>query len=197
MKGIVAAFAWCLPDILFSTAGHPSDKRDEQRRRLAGLKKPDEENPFDRFMIFAVTAVSTLMSFLFAALLVAMVLSKVLFEAGSSETEWAPLFIVISSGVVALLTSVLVAWKSSDVFRKLLARMRSRLPEPAVSCLAFAVVGSILFGSVVPAAFLVLGHTRPVGWDASKILPLTGFGFALFLLLGLQSGLIRRRGRKP
>jgi hypothetical protein len=162
-----------------------------------GGKKAAEENPFERFMIFVATFVLTLVSFLFAVLLVVMALSKVLFVAGRADRVWAFSFTIVSSLFVALLTSVVVARRSGGVFRKLLAFMRSRLPEPGVSCIAFSALGSLVLGAVVPLAFPILGHARPIGWDADKILPMMGFGFALFLLIGLQAGLIRKRGQKP
>ena len=40
---------------------------------------------------------------------------------------------------------------------------------------------------------LLLGHTRPIGWDLDRILPVMGFGFVLFSLVGLQVGVVRRR----
>jgi hypothetical protein len=158
-------------------------------------KQTNEENPFERLMIFVVATVLTLVSFSFVLLVVAMVLAKIIYLAGHAQTEWAFATIIVSSVIISFATCILVAKRSGNLFRNFLAFTRSRIPEPVVSGIVFGIVGALLFGAAVPAVFLLLGHASPFVWGPEMFVFSMGFGFLVFLLVGLQSGLIRKQSQ--
>ncbi len=162
---------------------------------MNGNQQSEREVPFDRRLFFTVRVVLGLIVFPFVTLLVAALLSELLSAAQLPENHENSglLFVTIASAVVGIATSVLVVWKSGGQFRRLLIAMRSKLPEPVHSCIEFGVLGGLLFGGVMIAGILLLGHTRPVGWDFDRVLPSMGLGFALFLLGGLPVGIWRKR----
>lgn len=108
-------------------------------------------------------------------------------EFGGKEFGGAFAFIV---GVAAF---VLIVWKSAGAFRNLLGVIRSKLQEPARSCVQFALSGGLLFGGVMLTGIFLLGHTRPIGWDFDHVLPSMAFGSAVFLVCGLPVGIWRKR----
>jgi hypothetical protein len=153
----------------------------------------DNVSPFVRL----VPAVLALLAFPVVTFLVAMGLAGILVAARLSveHIEGELLFTTVTGAIVGLATSVFIVWKSGSVLHGILALMRSRLPEPFVSCLEFSVTGAFLFGGVMLAVILLLGHTRPIGWNFDRILPTMGFGFVLFFAVGLPVGLVRKRRR--
>jgi len=156
-------------------------------------QQTDVENPLERLLFFIASAVLALVLLPVVTLLVAGGLTEILVAVGLSKNDVAAVaFATISGVVVGLATSALVAWKSHSGLRKILSFTRLRLPEPIPSCIEFGVVGALVSGGAILAVILLLGHTRPEGWDLDRILPSMGLGFALFLLAGLSVGLMRR-----
>ena len=105
-------------------------------------------------------------------------------------------FGIVLGAVVALSTSVLIIWKGACIFRKLLETLRSRLPEPIYSCLAFGTSGALSTGGIMLVVILLLGHTRPMGWELDRIPTWMAIVFAICVVCILPSGIQRRRARK-
>jgi hypothetical protein len=162
---------------------------------MNGEQQSEREFPVDRRLFFIVRVVLGLILFPVVTLLMAAVFTELLTAAKLSENHENSglLFVTIASAIVGIATSVLIVWKSGGLFRKLLVSMRSKLPEPVHSCIEFGVLGGLLFGGIMVAGILLLGHTRPAGWDFNRVLPSMGLGFALFLLGGLPVGIWRKR----
>jgi hypothetical protein len=87
----------------------------------------------------------------------------------------------------------LLVWKSGTLFQKAFEAAHARQSEPIASCLLFGVVGSLLLGGGMAAGILLLGHTRPIGWDFDRIPLLMGVGFMVFAIAGFVVGRRRRR----
>lgn len=157
----------------------------------------DRGFPFDRHIFFSVRVVLGLILFPVVTLLVAAILTEILTASKLSQNhESAGLaFITIASAFVGLATSGFAVWKSGRVSRSLLMSIRAKLPEPVHSCIEFGIFGALLFGGVMLAGILLLGHARPIGWDFNRVLPSMALGFALFLIGGLPVGLWRKRRR--
>ncbi len=110
------------------------------------------------------------------------------YEAGGGAASG--MAVSLGAGVAAF---VLIVWKSRSLLRRLLGLMGAKVPEPIHSCIILGGVGAFSFGGILFAAILLLGHTRPMGWEFSRILPLMGLSFVLFSILGLPVGLSKRR----
>lgn len=134
-----------------------------------------------------------------AAVVLGLVLSPVIavlgfivwYEAGGKNSGG------IFASVVGIAAFILIVWKSGGILRRILERARSTFPEPIQSCIEFSVVGAFLFGGVMLAGILLLGHTRPIGWEFDRVLPSMALGFAVFFVAGLPVGLLRRRKGDP
>jgi hypothetical protein len=94
----------------------------------------------------------------------------------------------IAGGIAGISVFTLIVWKFGTLFEEGFQIVQTALSEPIASCLLFGLVGSFLLGGVLLAAILLLGHTRPMGWDFTRIPLLIVFGFLLFGLLGLING---------
>lgn len=164
---------------------------------MNGNQQRGREFLLDRRLFFTVRVVLGLILFPIVTLLVVSVVTEGLVAVGlfQSHLEAGTAFVIILGAIVGLATSAIVVWKSGDIFRKALDLMRSKLPEPVHSCIEFGILGSLLFGGAMVAGILLLGHTRPIGWDFNRVLPSMGLGFAVFLIGGLPVGLWRKSRR--
>jgi hypothetical protein len=104
-------------------------------------------------------------------------------------------FCSIIGVVTGALTAFIAVRKAGGILRVWHDFLDSKLAEPLASCIEFGFLGATLFGGIVLAVIFLLGHTRPIGWDFDKVLPFMGFGFVIFLGVGLRVGLARRRRR--
>jgi hypothetical protein len=109
------------------------------------------------------------------------------FEAGGKDSGG------IAGFVVGIAVFTLLVWKSGTLFERVFEPARARLSEPISSCLLFGVVGALLLGGIMLTGILLLGHTRPMGWDFDRIPLLMGLGFMVFAVAGFVVGLRRRR----
>lgn len=130
-----------------------------------------------------------------AAIVLALVISPVIgllsgiawFEAGGKNSGG------IAGFIVGIVVFSLLVWKSDTLLQKAFETAHARLSEPIASCLLFGVVGSLLLGGGMAAGILLLGHTRPIGWDFDRIPLLMGVAFIVFAVAGLFVGRRRRR----
>jgi hypothetical protein len=103
-----------------------------------------------------------------------------------------------SGGIIAIVVGcavfVLTVWKAGGMLRNVQRATLSRLPEPLRSSVEFSFSGALLFGGVMVVGILLLGHTRPVGWEFDRVLPSMAWGAAIFLVVGLVVGLSRSQG---
>lgn len=109
------------------------------------------------------------------------------FEAGGTDSGG------IAGIVAGIAVFTLIVWKSGALFQRAFDTAHARLSEPIASCLLFGAVGALLFGGVMLAGILLLGHTRPVGWDFDRIPHLMALGFTVFAVAGLAVGFLKRR----
>jgi hypothetical protein len=100
---------------------------------------------------------------------------------------------MIASAAIALLVSVLIFWKGLGVVVKGLHHLRSTLPEPLYSGLTFGLTGALAVGGLMTTVILLLGHTRPIGWDFDRIPIWMAIAFLVCLGSGLSSGAERKR----
>jgi hypothetical protein len=91
---------------------------------------------------------------------------------------------------------VLVVWKGHGMLRGGLYNLGSRFPEPLYSCLEIGVSGALAIGVFMAVPILLLGHTRPMGWEFDRIPRWMAFAFLVGLVCGLPLGIQRRRVRK-
>jgi hypothetical protein len=54
-------------------------------------------------------------------------------------------------------------------------------------------VGALILGGIMLTGILLLGHTRPIGWDFDRIPLLMGLAFIVFAVAGFVVGHRRRR----
>jgi hypothetical protein len=100
--------------------------------------------------------------------------------------------VVILPLLVNVTVFLLIVWKSGTYLHRLFDACR-RLPQPFCLSIELGSLGACLFGGVMLTVILVLGHTRPAGWEFDRI-PLVGaLGFAVFFTAGLLIGLLGRR----
>jgi hypothetical protein len=76
----------------------------------------------------------------------------------------------VAAGVAVF---VLLVWKAPVIIRKGLDRLRAEAPEPYYSCLAMGFACAFTIGAFMAVPILLLGHTRPEGWELDRI---PGFG---------------------
>jgi hypothetical protein len=103
---------------------------------------------------------------------------------------------VVGTVILPLLLNVaiflLTVWKSGPFLHGFFNACR-RLPEPFCLSIELGSLGACLFGGVMLADILLLGHARPAGWELDRI-PLVGLlGFTVFFTAGLLVGLLKRR----
>jgi len=130
-----------------------------------------------------------------AAIVLALVISPVIgllsgiawFEAGGKDSGG------IAGFIVGIAVFALLVWKAGSLLQKVFERTRAGLPEPIASCLLFGVVGAVMLGGGMAAGILLLGHTRPEGWDFDRIPLWIGVGFMVFGVAGFVVGRRRRR----
>jgi hypothetical protein len=130
-----------------------------------------------------------------AAVILALVISPVVgllsgiawFEAGGKDSGG------IAGFIVGIAVFALLVWKAGSLLQKAFDSARAGLPEPIASSLLFGVVGAVLLGGGVAASILLLGHTRPVGWDFDRIPLWMGVGFMIFAVAGFVVGRRKRR----
>lgn len=91
---------------------------------------------------------------------------------------------------------VFLVWKAPAIIRSGFDRLRAKSPEPLYSCLAMGFACALTIGVLMAVPILLLGHTRPEGWELDRI-PLFVVGaFLLGLIFGVPLGLDRRKERK-
>ena len=130
-----------------------------------------------------------------AAIILALVISPVIgllsgvawFEAGGKDSGG------LAGFIVGIAVFALFVWKAGPLFQRAFEASRTRLAEPIASCVLFGVVGALLLGGGMTAGILLLGHTRPVGWDFDRIPVWMGVGFVVFGVAGFVVGHRRRR----
>ena len=128
-----------------------------------------------------------------AAVILALVISPVIgllsaiawFEAGWQDSGG------IAGFIVGMVVFAFLAWKGGSLLQKAFETARGRLSEPTASCMLFGLVGALVLGGGMAAGILLLGHTRPIGWDFDKIPLWMGVGFVVFAVAGFVVG--RRR----
>jgi hypothetical protein len=98
--------------------------------------------------------------------------------------------------VISAAVLVFVVWKAPAMLERVLDRLRYRIPEPIFSCLTAGTTGALLLGSLMAIPILLLGHTRPEGWDLDSIPPYIAGAFLVGVILGIPMGLERRRDRE-
>ncbi len=97
--------------------------------------------------------------------------------------------------ILGIAVFALLVWKGSPLLQRLFQAAGASLPEPVASSLLFGVIGAILPGGGMAALILVLGHTRPEGWDFDRIPIWMGAGFVVFAVIGFVIGRLRQRAR--
>jgi hypothetical protein len=162
---------------------------------MNGTQHRNTELSLNQVLLLGVRIVAGLIVFPIVTLLSMSVVSELLsfFKLSQNHENAQLTFAFIASALIGLSVATLTVLKSGGVFRNLLVGVRTRIPEPAHSCIEFGVVGALLFGGIMLAGILLLGHTRPTGWDFNRVLPSMAVGFTLFLIGGLPVGLWRRR----
>src|SRR5579872_1681849 len=133
---------------------------------------------------------STLTSVILALALFLVVL--VFVQVGWDKVAGGSLFGMYFGMALGVAVFVFVVWKGPGVLRRGLDHLRSRLPEPIYSCLAIGVSGALATGTFMAFAILLLGHTRPMGWELDRILPWMAIAFLVCLVCGLPLGMQRR-----
>jgi hypothetical protein len=158
---------------------------------------PGRGTPLDRGLSLLARVALGLAVFPVVTLLVAAVVAEALVALGISQShvEGEIAFMAVFSILTGLAVSVLLVRKSGRVFRRALDLARAKLPEPVRSCVRFGILGALLSGGIMVAGILLLGHTRPIGWDFNHVLPSMALGFAVFVIGGLPVGLWRKRRR--
>jgi hypothetical protein len=99
------------------------------------------------------------------------------------------------AAAVGLAFPALVVWKGHGAVLGIYS-LRSRLPEPIYSCLAIGVSGALAVGVLAAVSIVLLGHTRPTGWEFDRIPPWMAIAFPVGLACGLLLGIHRRRAKK-
>jgi hypothetical protein len=97
---------------------------------------------------------------------------------------------------LGLAVSALVVWKGPSFIQRGLYVLRAKSPEPFYSCFISGVAATASVGLFMSVPILLLGHTRPEGWDFDRIPPLMAVAFLVGLAYGLPAGMKRRRERK-
>jgi hypothetical protein len=103
---------------------------------------------------------------------------------------------MLFSTAAGLAVFVLVVWKGHGTLRGGLYTLGSRLPEPIYSGLVIGVSAALVAGVFMAVPILLLGHTRPMGWEFDRIPPWMAIAFLAGLVCGLPLGIQRRRARK-
>jgi len=101
----------------------------------------------------------------------------------------------VFGSVVGVAVSLLTLWKVRGVIRRILDVLGSRSPEPVYSCIVSGAAGALLIGSIMFTVILLLGHTRPMGWEVNRIPAAMAIAFLIAFLCGLPLGIQRRRDR--
>ncbi len=99
----------------------------------------------------------------------------------------------IAGFVVGIAFFPLFVWKTAPLFQRAFETSRRRFSEPISSCALFGVSGALILGGGMAGGILLLGHTRPVGWDFDRIPLWMGVGFMVFGVAGFVVGRQRRR----
>lgn len=138
----------------------------------------------------------------FLASLAAVILALVSFPIVIALVIWgcvrvgaADMLGMICSLAAGLAAFVFIAWNAPGTIRKGLDTLRAKPPEPLYSCLASGLACALTIGVLMALPILLLGHTRPEGWDLDLIPPFVVGAFLLGLILGLPMG--REREREP
>jgi hypothetical protein len=96
---------------------------------------------------------------------------------------------------VSLAVLVFVAWKGPDFLRRGIYVLRAKSPEPLYSCLVPGIAATLSVGVFMSVPILLLGHTRPEGWDFDRIPRWMAIAFVAGLVYGVPSGMKRKRER--
>jgi protein-S-isoprenylcysteine O-methyltransferase Ste14 len=91
---------------------------------------------------------------------------------------------------------VFLVWKAPAIIRRGLDRLRAKSPEPFYSCLAMGFAWALTIGALMAVPILLLGHTRPEGWELDRIPPFVVGAFLLGMIFGVPLGRERSRERK-
>jgi hypothetical protein len=115
---------------------------------------------------------------------------------GSAKMGAADVLGMICSLAAGLGVLVFVVWKAPAKIRNGLDRLRARSPEPLYSCVATGLACALTVSALMAVPILLLGHTRPQGWELDRIPPFVAGAFLLGLIFGLPLGRERNRERK-
>ena len=139
----------------------------------------------------------------FLALLTAIILALVSFPIVIALVIWgcvrigaADMLGMIFSLAGGLAAFVLIVWKAPGAIRKGLDTLRAKSPEPLYSCFAVGLACALTVGVMMSLPILLIGHTRPEGWELDRIPPFVGGAFLLGLTFGIPLGRDRNRQRK-
>lgn len=160
-------------------------------------KQGHDEHELERRLFFGARVVAGLILFPVVTLIAAMLLTELLVvtKLMDSHLEGSLVFVTALGAVVGLATCAVVIWAPKTISQKIPNLARVKPPEPIASCLKFGSAGAILFGGPLLAAILILGHTRPIGWDFDKLPYLAGAGFIVVGVAGWRVGLEKKRGQ--
>jgi hypothetical protein len=103
---------------------------------------------------------------------------------------------MICSLAVGVAVFVFIVWKAPARIRSGLDGLQAKSPEPLYSCLATGLACALGIGILMAVPILLLGHTRPEGWELDRIPPFVVGAFLLGLIFGLPLGRERGRQRK-
>ena len=136
----------------------------------------------------------------FAAVVAGLVLFFVIsgelaFLWGKATGDESPLIFPVCMAL-GLGVSVLAVWKSNSIIQRGLYVVRAKSPEPFYSCLISGLAATVAVGALMSVPILLLGHTRPEGWEFDRIPPFMAVAFLVGLACGVPAGMKRRRERR-